>query len=304
MTKKGKGSGWHGESRRHSLASRGVKSNSGHRYGEMLDKSKVGKKLGKFLAKGRLLGEDEFVIDDDVTILCRAEKTRNGFRHVAEFYRQGQLVGSAKESYLNRTWEKYDFETVILKLLGKVGVTGVEKDATMARVEKQALGRVDDMYRSVAMVASMGEIFGQTEKEKNDWKLRMIKAGMGTGFIEPSDWDSLSEIEKGRRLDKVIEYMKREDKFEAKGIISLLRTNPAGHVMPRSAESGLRLAQSNYPSPQGKRFPVSSGKAGGLREHIRDLRDRARDEYKNTKDPDAYRRWRYYQGKYEEAQRW
>ena len=64
-------------------------------------------------------------------------------------------------------------------------------------------------FSSVAMVAMMGDIFSSNIKESNDWKARMIKAGMPSGAIDmPSDWDSLPEEEKQRRLDGVIEVMK------------------------------------------------------------------------------------------------
>lgn len=71
---------------------------------------------------------------------------------------------------------------------------------------------VDDTMKTVGMIASMGNIIaGDTVKEKNDWKARMIKAGYGDkGLIMPDDWDSLSEKEKEKRLDKVIKLLQIE----------------------------------------------------------------------------------------------
>jgi len=63
-------------------------------------------------------------------------------------------------------------------------------------------------FRTIANVSALGEIFGKTEKEKNDWKLRMIKAGLGEGFIIPDDWDQLTEKDKGNRLDNIIKFLK------------------------------------------------------------------------------------------------
>ena len=59
------------------------------------------------------------------------------------------------------------------------------------------------------MTAQIGEIFGQNKKEKNDWKARMLKAGLGEGLDMPEDWNSLSEEEKERRLNKMIKFMRR-----------------------------------------------------------------------------------------------
>lgn len=60
--------------------------------------------------------------------------------------------------------------------------------------------------KTVAMVAKMGDLLGgNTQKEKNDWKLRMIKAGLeGQGLIMPDDWDSLTEDQKEERLNGII----------------------------------------------------------------------------------------------------
>ena len=76
---------------------------------------------------------------------------------------------------------------------------------------------LDKMYRgggekkedsglgTVAMVAMMGNVFCKGQKAQNDWKERMIRAGLeGRGLIMPDDWDSLDENEKQRRLDGVI----------------------------------------------------------------------------------------------------
>ena len=61
------------------------------------------------------------------------------------------------------------------------------------------------------MVAKMGEVFGKTQKESNDWKARMLKAGLESkGLIMPDNWDSLSEDDKTRRLDAVISELQKK----------------------------------------------------------------------------------------------
>src|SRR4030042_3363538 len=62
---------------------------------------------------------------------------------------------------------------------------------------------------TIAMVAKLGDVFGQNQKEKNDWKTRMLKAGLGgRGLIMPNDWDKLDENTKQARLDGAIEQLK------------------------------------------------------------------------------------------------
>jgi len=66
-----------------------------------------------------------------------------------------------------------------------------------------------DNLKTVAMVAALGSVLCQDQKSANDWKARMLKAGLeGSGLIMPEDWDGLSEDEKERRLDGAIGELK------------------------------------------------------------------------------------------------
>jgi len=61
---------------------------------------------------------------------------------------------------------------------------------------------MNDILKSASMVALMGEIFCDDQKDKNVWKKRMLDA---TGLLNfPDDWDELSENEKQKRLDDAI----------------------------------------------------------------------------------------------------
>jgi len=61
---------------------------------------------------------------------------------------------------------------------------------------------MSDILKSASMVAMFGDLLCDNQKEKNDWKKRMLDA---TGLLDfPEDWDDLSEDEKQKRLDKVI----------------------------------------------------------------------------------------------------
>ena len=55
---------------------------------------------------------------------------------------------------------------------------------------------------SASMVAMFGDLLCDNQKEKNDWKKRMLNTVDGISF--PDDWDELSEDEKQRRLDGAI----------------------------------------------------------------------------------------------------
>lgn len=90
-------------------------------------------------------------------------------------------------------------------------VNYVAKEYSLEKVDaptKKSKNRKDsggDLLKAVAGVAALAAIFTTTQKESNDWKARMLKAGLsGRGLIMPADWDALSEDEKTNRLDKAL----------------------------------------------------------------------------------------------------
>lgn len=148
-----------------------------------------------------------FVIDANITLVGMTRNTRNGFLHEVEYRKNGCTIASAKCSYINRTWESFDYESAIDKLLRKMEMSEQEQKRILAICSGKAREESDKMFGSLAAIASLGEIFANTPKEKNDWKVRMLKAGL-PGLDVPDDWDTLSEEEKSKRLDKVIAEMK------------------------------------------------------------------------------------------------
>ena len=66
-------------------------------------------------------------------------------------------------------------------------------------------------FKTIATVAKMGAFFGKDLKEKNDWKARMLRAGLETkGLQMPPDWNTLDEAEKQKRLDDVLRILEEE----------------------------------------------------------------------------------------------
>jgi hypothetical protein len=149
-----------------------------------------------------------FPLKDGYEIVAHYEKTRNGFRHIAILYdKYGHEVDRAKIPYQNRTWESYEYESVLNRLLDQSGVlTEPDKKAFLKNGELKAKEETEQRFGTIANIAKMGDILGDTQKEKNDWKKRMIKAGLPELNI-PEDWETLSEDEKEKRLNKVIEQM-------------------------------------------------------------------------------------------------
>lgn len=151
-----------------------------------------------------------FRVDDKTEIEAVSEKTRNGFRHVAILKVDGQEVDKATAHYLNRTWESYEYESVIHDLINKSSYISPEKrEETKKKFAEASHQKIEGEFRSIGAVAQLGDVMGgETLKEKNAWKLRMLKAGLGSkGFEVPDDWDKLSEEERGKRLDSAIKFL-------------------------------------------------------------------------------------------------
>ena len=76
-----------------------------------------------------------FKINNKISIVAKFEKTRNGFRHRATLLLNGRDVDEKTESYLNRTWEAYEFQTVLHSLINKTKyLNPVEKVKALAKL--------------------------------------------------------------------------------------------------------------------------------------------------------------------------
>jgi len=157
-----------------------------------------------------------FKINKKIEIECRSERTRNGFRHLATLLINGSESQNGKRCYLNRTWEKYEFQSVLYEVVNKAFKNKIlsEKDKktcdAFIKEGKQAREEINNQFKTISTVAQLGEIFCDNQKDKNDWKERMLKAGLeNKGLIMPDDWETLDEDTKQTRLDKVIKHLKQ-----------------------------------------------------------------------------------------------
>lgn len=81
---------------------------------------------------GKIYSQRLFQVTPDLTISCTCEDTRTAFRHVAKIIRDGWMTGDkpVKICYLNRTWESFEFESVLEKLANsKNSLTEAERTA-------------------------------------------------------------------------------------------------------------------------------------------------------------------------------
>ena len=136
------------------------------------------------------------------------QNTSYGFRHLATIYDKNyQKIGFGKACYYNRTWERYCYETVISRAIEDCELIK-QKTRAKNKARDQALGNIKKEFAFIGNIAKLGEVLEKTKKGKNDWKKRMLKAGLGNkGLSFPEDWDTLSEAEKEKRLNKVIKEL-------------------------------------------------------------------------------------------------
>ena len=77
-----------------------------------------------------------FNLNAEYNIVCNWQNTRYGFRHLATLHRNGYEIAKAKACYYNRTWERFEYETVLLKLIDE-NFTGKEREDFREAISKQ-----------------------------------------------------------------------------------------------------------------------------------------------------------------------
>lgn len=137
----------------------------------------------------------------DRHIILSTQDTNYGFRHIAEMYQGERLIGKAKCCYYNRTWEQYDYQSVIHKVIDGAGVEDAQ--ALKKVIDEQQLRRVSDDFGIMGAIMSMSDLMTDDKAQSADFKLRMLKARFGDAVIVPEDWEDLSDDVKLDRLNKI-----------------------------------------------------------------------------------------------------
>jgi hypothetical protein len=155
----------------------------------------------------RYFNMQTFKINDRLEVVCEYHNTRNGFKHTATLLLDGREQEEVKVNYLNRTWERYEFESVLKKLLDQTRVLSDDQKALFKqKIDGQF--REDDpalkQLRAVSAFAALSDIMEPDQQKANEQKLKWLKGLEKQGLTIPDDWDQLSEDEKQRRLDGAI----------------------------------------------------------------------------------------------------
>ena len=146
---------------------------------------------------------------------CRSEKTRYGFRHLCELTQNYNVLAKTKACYYNRTWESYEYQSVIHQAIGIAFGAGGRRKNTPDQIAliKQYKDEIDARARGieakrfdpVKMVCAFGALLTSNPEERANWDKRMLSTIPGIDF--PDDFDQLPVEEQQRRLDKAKEVL-------------------------------------------------------------------------------------------------
>lgn len=142
-----------------------------------------------------------FKLSKVYTVICETKNTRNGFKHIAILCKNNNSVYETKICYLNRTWESFEYKSVLDKIIKAYFDEKQAKKYIKAIKEPE-----NEQFKAVSMVCAVGNILCNTQEEKNKWDKRMLGTIEGIDF--PEDFNSLSEKEKKRRLEGAKKILK------------------------------------------------------------------------------------------------
>lgn len=146
-------------------------------------------------------------LPNGMKMVARYGDSRDGFNHFATLYnKEGGILGEAKIHYINRTWESYDYQSVLRRLLNdKSGrwLSDKEKEATNQFLNSDLTDWSG--FKSIAAFGALAEVLGTGLKQKNELKMKAVKSLKGLEV--PEEWENLPEAEKAKRLDKTLELI-------------------------------------------------------------------------------------------------
>lgn len=84
------------------------------------------------------------------TFQCKYNSTRSGFSHICSLIKEGELLSEAKSNYLNRTWERYTYQSVMREVVWKL-IIQKEKEFLDEYKKENGLGRLSKDRKRVAL---------------------------------------------------------------------------------------------------------------------------------------------------------
>jgi hypothetical protein len=145
-----------------------------------------------------------FKLNEEFQVVCEFVKTRSAFKHVAKVLQNGHQVYETKICYQNRTWEAFEFQSVLHK-----AIDGYfdKDDAQKYRDIVDGKGSDDSKHAfdPVKAICALGNIMCEGADEKAKWNKRMIGTIPGIDF--PEGFDELPAEEREKKLAGALEIL-------------------------------------------------------------------------------------------------
>ena len=78
-----------------------------------------------------------FKLDEVYSVVCAFKSTRSGFKHTATLMKNGLQIYETKICYLNRTWERFEYESVLRKLIQTFWKEPIVQEKYISQIEKE-----------------------------------------------------------------------------------------------------------------------------------------------------------------------
>lgn len=152
-----------------------------------------------------------FEFGEGYKVMCRSERTRYGFRHLCELTHNYNVIAKTKACYYNRTWESYEFQSVIHQAISAAFDNRTRSQQKKGEapnplikqycdeIDARARGEETKRFDPVKAICAVGALLTDTPEERAKWDKRMLSTVPGIDF--PDDFDSLPVEEQQKRLD-------------------------------------------------------------------------------------------------------
>ena len=107
----------------------------------------------------------------EITFRCHTTDTRNGFCHTAHYVGWDYSLTDTKASYYNRTWERFDYESVLKKAIDKLP-TDVRQQVYDQLIDRKA---AEEHEKAEAMVKSFEALHSSLSPENKE---RLANSGI------------------------------------------------------------------------------------------------------------------------------
>ena len=244
--------------------------------------------------------------DKTYRFYCHTEDTKYGFKHICDVFFNGQPVAYATAKYYNRTWESFEYQSVMKKAVdGISNATEDEKKDLKDQIEDGEGIREGCEAKKCNEATKEGNL---TRKERIKFITRLTTELSKEPFNY--DWDEANDIAIKRAdalhpswrvrwdndLDKQIkqelEHTVTKDEFERGDIIREKKCNEANEPINKKGEQDIIAwwdEVEKWNRDNGSTFTIDNDKSdiegmhSAMFDMLRELKDKAEDLYKRGK---------------------